>query len=476
MMVRQNQVLALAVAAALTFPVGRAVSQVSASTPPGKVFTKSKLFCLPVALEDKERAGLKEVQLFVRNGPDGPWTLKESAPPSRSEFEYRVSEDGEYAFAIAVVEKNGRSNPVDTSRLTPGIIVVVDTQPPQVTLCELPAGMQGALVQCKVEDANPDPSRLTVEYQVNDHMWKPLEPTPEDASVFRVPSPMAAGSVVRATATDRAGNSTTRVLNLEEPPEPAHLMLDPPPAVNLADSRSDKVTLPPEATAPGPGRELVAGTHLSLEYQIEKQGPSGIGKVEVWITRDEGLTWQRLCEDPSHHGPIDFDLPGEGVYGITLVVANGSGIGGSPPAKGDVPDHWVEVDMTKPVAQLLDIRPGIAEQEGTLLINWSASDKNLGATPIDLYYAMKRDGPWLPVMKGMKNDGSYRWALPRDTPGHEFFIRMDVTDRAGNLTRCETPQAVVVDLIKPKARVVSVKSSTVAHRGTEDAGARGDGK
>src|SRR5262249_47323846 len=35
-------------------------------------------------------------------------------------------------------------------------------------------------------------------------------------------------------------------------------------------------------------------------------------------------------------------------------------------------------------------------------------------------------------------------------------VRMDVTDRAGNLTRCEAAQPVLVDLVKPKAKVLTI--------------------
>jgi hypothetical protein len=219
-----------------------------------------------------------------------------------------------------------------------------------------------------------------------------------------------------------------------------------------------------QASSTTPGRQLVNDTHVNLEYQIEKQGPSGVSKVEVWMTRDEGMNWQRLCEDSNRRNPIEFDLPGEGVYGICLVMTNGTGFGGTPPAKGDVPDYWVEVDTTKPVAQLSSVRPGMGEDAGTLLISWHATDKNLGDIPIDLYYANHQDGPWLPIARGARNDGAFRWMLPREA-GQEIFIRMDVTDRAGNLVRCETPQAIFVDMTRPKARVVGIKAGAVRPAG-----------
>jgi len=207
----------------------------------------------------------------------------------------------------------------------------------------------------------------------------------------------------------------------------------------------------------------VNATHVSLEYAIEQQGPSGVSKVEVYVTRDNGMTWQSAHEDTYAHSPVEFDLPGEGLYGVVLTVSNGTGLATPPPQRGETPDYWVEVDLTRPTAQLMSVVPGIGREAGIMHITWAANDKNLGTTPVDLYYTGKRGGQWEPIARGLKNDGSYRWTLPRDA-GSEFYIRMDVTDQAGNLTRCESPKPVVVDLIKPKAKVLTItaRASRVA--------------
>jgi hypothetical protein len=208
------------------------------------------------------------------------------------------------------------------------------------------------------------------------------------------------------------------------------------------------------------GRQLLGSTHVSLDYQIEQQGPSGISKVDVWATRDEGLTWQKLYEDrgPRHQSPIEFDLPGEGVFGISLVVTNGNGVGGAPPARGDTPDYWVEADLTRPTAQLVSVRPGIGEDAGTVQISWAANDRNLGPAPIDIYYAPQSSGPWTTIARSLKNDGNYRWKVVRDA-GPSLYFRVDVTDRAGNLTRCISPEPLVMDLARPRARVLGVTAS-----------------
>src|SRR5262249_24443575 len=95
-------------------------------------------------------------------------------------------------------------------------------------------------------------------------------------------------------------------------------------------------------------KHLVNKTHIVLKYQIDNTGPSGVGKVEFWITRDKGMTWQKLCEDAKHQSPAEVDLPGDGLFGICMVVCNGRGFGASQPTAWDIPDWWIEVDTTKP--------------------------------------------------------------------------------------------------------------------------------
>jgi hypothetical protein len=39
------------------------------------------------------------------------------------------------------------------------------------------------------------------------------------------------------------------------------------------------------------------------------------------------------------------------------------------------------------------------------------------------------------------------------------YVNMEVTDQAGNVTFCELPQGVMVDLARPKARVLGIASA-----------------
>jgi hypothetical protein len=205
-------------------------------------------------------------------------------------------------------------------------------------------------------------------------------------------------------------------------------------------------------------RHLDNHTHVFLDYQIEKAGVSGVGRVEIWHTRDLGQTWLKLGEDANRKGQAEIDLPGEGVYGLTVIVSNGRGFGANPPKPGDTPDWWIEVDMTKPQAELLNVRTNPNGDDGSLHITWLAKDKNLHPEPIDLSYAVNRQGPWLPIAKSLKNDGLYRWA-PTAVMGTHAFVRLTVHDLAGNTASSESAQPVALDdLSRPHGRLVGVST------------------
>lgn len=449
-------------------------------TGPKKIFTRVPQFRLPFNLDDADRAKLRSVVLYVKAG-DEPWMPKETVDPAQAFFTYRAAHDGEFWFTIVVVGKGGNSTPADVTRQPPGLIVVVDTKPPELEVKATPNESVGPWLRCEVSQANPDPASVRMEYQRPDGSWRPLAPLPESANLFRFPGSQEWpgerewNGKVRAHAADKAGNTTTREFTFKPSAiapsavQTGHIenRVEKPNALPpfLAESSSRPLHPTPstngiERVAHAVSRQFVNSTHISLDYRVEQLGPSGVGKVEVWITRDNGQIWSRLCEDPHRRSPVECELPGEGLYGVSLVVSNGNGVGDPVPARGDAPDVWIEVDTTRPTANLLAVRPGTGADAGCLVFSYEAHDKNLGAAPIHLFYATRRDGPWLPVVRGAANDGSYRWTAPRDA-GPEFYFRLEVIDLAGNVARSDLAERVLVDVSRPRAKVVGVSASGV---------------
>src|SRR5205823_4892806 len=96
----------------------------------------------------------------------------------------------------------------------PGVIVVHDTQPPQVDIRQLQATADGQWVQCEVHDPNPDAAKTRFEYQTADQVWRCGEVVPGRPDTFVIPAQAMFNGMVKVTAADRAGNVTEQKLNL----------------------------------------------------------------------------------------------------------------------------------------------------------------------------------------------------------------------------------------------------------------------
>lgn len=245
---------------------------------------------------------------------------------------------------------------------------------------------------------------------------------------------------------------------------PASAQIVPGPQVApLSSPPAPQTQLPPSAQAntpqterPTPAKSIVSSPTVSLDYRVDRVGPSGLGKVDIWITPDQGDSWRRLAEEAPRRNPLQINLPGEGLFGVRLVAINGNGFGGNAPKRGDQPNFWVEVDSTAPLLQLGNIdafTDGVA-----LTICWQANDRNFGATPINLSYRSEADPTWQPLARGLKNTGQYRWQFPRDK-GERFYIRVEATDQAGNVAHVDTPSPIVLDMVEPQLIVVGVTTS-----------------
>jgi hypothetical protein len=229
----------------------------------------------------------------------------------------------------------------------------------------------------------------------------------------------------------------------------------PPPA--------EKKVPPPTATKPMPPLQYLNQLEFVVEYELTKFGPSGIGSVELYRTRDDGQTWEQYAYDANVDATpkakrlqrvVQFQ-PGDvdGIYGFTLVVKNRAKIGRRPPQPGELPEIRIELDMTRPECALYP--PTRDAQPGHLRLEWKASDKNLTPTPISLEWAEERGGPWQPIGVDLPNTGSYSWKLPEQMPVN-VYLQLRVRDLAGNEAVAVTPQPLPVDLHEPEGHLLRV--------------------
>lgn len=200
---------------------------------------------------------------------------------------------------------------------------------------------------------------------------------------------------------------------------------------------------------------MVASPAFELEYEIESVGPSGIGKVELWGTRDGGRTWSDYAVDTDKRSPMPVSVEGEGIYGFRILVQSGTGFGGRPPVEGDLPDVWIGVDLTKPNCQITgsEVSPTGTE----LAIYWEANDDAIDPRPVTLLFSESASGPWTPIASGLENTGSYQWSLDSRVPAR-VFLRIEVRDEAGNTGSHVLADSVTLDRNRPQGKIRGVRA------------------
>ncbi|MFM7148265.1 MAG: hypothetical protein ACKO23_00315, partial [Gemmataceae bacterium] len=185
-------------------------------------------------------------------------------------------------------------------------------------------------------------------------------------------------------------------------------------------------------------------------------GPSGVAAIELWATRD-GKTWARYSNEPPPPGPLVVHVAEEGRYGFSIVVRSGTGLASQAPESGDAPQIWVEVDETRPVVKLHDIRVVKHNDSHHLQIGYSAKDKYLTAKPVTLYMAENKEGPWTPIATHLDSTGVHVWDIPRDVP-YQFYVRAEAKDLSGNYGTSVSVDPVKVDLSRPKGTILGVET------------------
>jgi hypothetical protein len=221
-----------------------------------------------------------------------------------------------------------------------------------------------------------------------------------------------------------------------------------------AGSQSVPATGSPWPRVPVGPAQITNSAQVTLDYEVTKVGPSGVGSVELYLTQDEGRTWQRYADDPKLKPPMTVNLPGEGVFGLRLVVRSRAGLGQRPPQSGEVPQMRVEVDTTPPLAKIFPPQPDPRRRD-SLLLTWNASDPNLTPNPITLQWSERPEGPWQVIAADLTNSGRYTWQLTQNLP-YRVYLRLLARDAAGNVGMDETPEAVLIDLHEPEGQIKGI--------------------
>jgi hypothetical protein len=212
--------------------------------------------------------------------------------------------------------------------------------------------------------------------------------------------------------------------------------------------------------------QIVNKRQVKLEFDVAKFGPSGLGGVDVYVTTDDGATWQPAKVDPhavtlpqadvraggSVRASVAVPLMNEGVtYGYFVVAKSKAGLGRPAPHAGEPPQIRIELDATPPTAVIDKVAANPARPD-TLTILYVAEDKHLAVNPITLEWSAEAgpDAQWNPIgPPEMENTGHFDWQPGPDVPPN-VYLRMTVRDIAGNHSVAQSAKPVLIDLSVPE--------------------------
>jgi hypothetical protein len=242
---------------------------------------------------------------------------------------------------------------------------------------------------------------------------------------------------------------------------------DRPGAISPADGRGTSVggvsrfvSRDPSASVPSPavasspegsgmhyrGKPLQLSRSRRFAWEYEMPHGAGDGRplrVELWYTRDSGITWQRAGVDTDGRSPIDVSLPAAGLYGFRLLIVPDASNNENGPRTGESPETWVAIDDEPPQVEITEVTPSTGDPGDGVLIRYACRDQLPSPRGVRLSFSPGADGPWSTIADGIEPEGTHRWQPDRTTPG-SVYIRIEATDAAGNVGRSVSPEPVAI--------------------------------
>ena len=299
--------------------------------------------------------------------------------------------------------------------------------------------------------------------------WRPAKsdtPAATGPAAHTLPTPLAREQTPSATDPAQTGPPPDSVAGTVNPAiqnqyvPPARQQTPPDRQSDAGRISNPSHGTPPDrqsASPPGGARPRMVNSRVfELEYDGGPVGASGLGRVELWGTRDGGWTWDSFGQDADGRSPMLVTVRDDGTYGFRVVAQSDPRWPPQRPPSGESPDVWVGIDLAKPVARILSAERGTGAESDQLVIRWEATDRMLAARPVSLFYADVSGGNWLVIASGLENTGVYGWVLDERVP-ERIHLRLEVRDEAGNLKVYETPQAVTIQRPSAGARIRDVR-------------------
>lgn len=166
---------------------------------------------------------------------------------------------------------------------------------------------------------------------------------------------------------------------------------------------------------------------FKIPFNVEPTG-SQPKQVQLWVSTDEGGSWQLQGTSPADRRNFEFRAAAEGLYLFSVQTVDSSG--GAHPSPQ--PPLRVFVDTTKPQATVkADINA-----RGQVLVDLQISEEHLKSDSVDLRYRSDSETEWHTVKvtdlvrAGQVYEAELTLTVP---PARELVFALVVADEAGNV-------------------------------------------
>ena len=208
----------------------------------------------------------------------------------------------------------------------------------------------------------------------------------------------------------------------------------------------------------GKALQLVRSRRFAWDYEFQSDRPDTDPiRVELWSTRDGGVTWQCSAVDDDDKSPINIALPSSGLYGFRLEVVPDIPDPEGGPRSGDMPDSWVGIDDEPPQVELIEVTRTKTGEPGGILLRYTSHDQLLVPRSGRLLYSPNMDGPWATIAESVETQGEYRWQPARSVPA-KVFVRVEATDAAGNVGSATSGEKVSLSTSRVIGKLGGVRS------------------
>jgi hypothetical protein len=232
---------------------------------------------------------------------------------------------------------------------------------------------------------------------------------------------------------------------------------------------STSTELPAQMASPSPGGpqpleyrgkplQLSRSRRFAWDYEMPSERPNAPRlRVELWSTRDGGLSWQKAAVDDDTASPINVVLPAAGLYGFRLEIVPDLPDASTGPRPGDAAESWIGIDEDAPHAELLSAARVSEGDTGGIVIRYTSRDQLPAPKTARLLFSPNAEGPWATIASALDNQGEYRWQPDRATPAR-VYLRIEVSDAAGNVGAATTPEPVTVATSRVIGRLGGVRT------------------